>query len=426
MTRTFAILLAGVVIPAAVHAQAPPLTLPEAYERARERNPMLRAAQAAVDAAQAAVPSAGLPPDPSVQLGIMNASIPGLRTDMPGAMLPSMQVMQMVPVPGTLRLSGRIALQRTEMARASATELWWEVRARAATAFYDIYQADRQLAVMQETLDWLRQFEQVATTMYSVGSGRQSDVLRAGVEVARMEAEIARMKAMRAVAVARLNAVLDRPAETPVDSVELTPLRATLPVPEELQQWAAESRSLLHRGRVAVEQARTREALVRREIWPDVTVGLQYGQRGGAGTERMGSVMLGFSVPVHAGQRQLQMRREAAAMLDMSSAELAAAHADVRASVSSLTAELERARTLITLYRTEVLPQAEANVTSAFASYRVGRVDFMTLLDAQMTVNRYSQELYALIAEYGGNLAGLEMVLGRELPSATGFLVEGS
>jgi outer membrane protein, heavy metal efflux system len=62
-----------------------------------------------------------------------------------------------------------------------------------------------------------------------------------------------------------------------------------------------------------------------------------------------------------------------------------------------------------------VLPQAEANVTSAFSSYRVGRVDFMTLLDAQMTLNQYRQELYALLAEYG-RVAELEMVIGRELP----------
>jgi outer membrane protein TolC len=39
---------------------------------------------------------------------------------------------------------------------------------------------------MAETLDWLRHLEEVATSMYSVGGGRQSDVLRAGVEVARM------------------------------------------------------------------------------------------------------------------------------------------------------------------------------------------------------------------------------------------------
>jgi hypothetical protein len=39
----------------------------------------------------------------------------------------------------------------------------------------------------------------------------------------------------------------------------------------------------------------------------------------------------------------------------------------------------------------------------------------MTLLDNQMTVNRYRQELYQLDAEQGQALAELEMMLGREL-----------
>jgi outer membrane protein, heavy metal efflux system len=429
MPRSNAVLIAVMLlVPAtAAAAQDAAATLGDYYELARQRSPMLRAALAGVDAAAAAEPSAGLPPDPELQLGIMNASLPGLRTDMPGAMAPSIQLMQMLPVPGKLRLAREIARQTTALAGTAVEETWWDVRARVAMAFYDIYRADQQLEVMQQTLDWLTQVEQVALTLYSTGAGRQSDVLRAGVEVARMKAEIERMHALRAVAAARLNAAVDLPAATPVPRLVFTPLPADVPERATLEQWADESRPLLAAARIAVEQARTREALARREIWPDLTLGLQYGQRGSdIGTERMGSLMLGFSVPVFAGRRQLQMRTEAAAMTGMSAAELAALHADVRARVGELHAELSRAQSLIELYRSEVLPQADANVTSAFAAYRVGRVDFMTLVDAQMTLNRYSQELYALLAEYGWRTAELEMVLGRELPATTRTIGEDS
>jgi outer membrane protein, heavy metal efflux system len=134
--------------------------------------------------------------------------------------------------------------------------------------------------------------------------------------------------------------------------------------------------------------------------------------------------MVGFSVPVFAGRRQLRMRDEAAAMERMASAELGAASAAVAARVIELVAGLERDRTLVVLYRTEVLPQAEANVSSALSSYRVGRVDFMTLLDAQMTLNSYRQELYALLADYGRLVSDLEATVGRELPATADILVE--
>jgi outer membrane protein, heavy metal efflux system len=427
MSRFTAVLIALVAFEAAtpLMAQEPAATIHDHYELARTRNPMLRAAAAAVEAAAAGESSAGLPPDPELQVGIMNASLPSLRTDMPASMAPSIQVMQMLPLPGKLRLSREMAEQTTRMTLRAAEAMWWDVRGATAMAFYEVYQADRQLDVMRETLDWLTQFEQVALSLYSTGGGRQSDVLRAGVEVARMQAELERMQAMRAVAVARLNGLLDRPSDTVVPRLAWTPLPADIPALGDLERWADESRPQIERGRVALERARTRELLARREIWPDLTVGVQYGQRGSdMGTERMGSVMVGFSVPVFAGRRQMQMRREAAAMTAMSAAELDALRADMRSRIGELSAEMTRTRSLVTLYRSEVLPQAEANVTSAFSAYRVGRVDFMTLVDARMTLNQYSQELYALLAEYGWRMAELEMVLGRELPSATRTMEE--
>ena len=67
------------------------------------------------------------------------------------------------------------------------------------------------------------------------------------------------------------------------------------------------------------------------------------------------------------------------------------------------------------LYRGTILPQAHTTVSAALAAYRVGSVDFMTLLDDQMTVNQYRQDLFALEAQRGEALAELEMLLSRPL-----------
>jgi outer membrane protein, heavy metal efflux system len=67
------------------------------------------------------------------------------------------------------------------------------------------------------------------------------------------------------------------------------------------------------------------------------------------------------------------------------------------------------------LYATTVLPQAEGAVTASFAAYRVGDVNFMTLLDNQMVVNRYRQEAISLEAAQGKAIAEIEMLLGRSL-----------
>jgi outer membrane protein TolC len=325
--------------------------------------------------------------------------------------------MQMVPFPGKLGLRGEIADAGRSMAEAGSQEAWWEVRGKAANLFYELYSLDRRIEVMRETLALLEDFQSVAHSMYSAGTGRQADVLRADVEVARMDGEIRKMEAMRAVMAARLNGLADLPAATPVASPVLGSLPSSVPAQDTLSAWAAESRPLLRRARLGVLQADTRVDLARREIWPNLTFGLTYGQRdAGMGTERMGSAMLGISLPVHASRRQLAMRDEAGAMRRMADAELGGLMAEVDARIGELLADLDRARSLIGLFRDEVLPEARAMVESALSSYRVGAVDFMTLVDAQMTVNRYEGELYQLLADYGKAVTGLESAVGRTLP----------
>lgn len=105
-------------------------------------------------------------------------------------------------------------------------------------------------------------------------------------------------------------------------------------------------------------------------------------------------------------------------MRAMADADLVAMRAETRGRVDEAYASLMRARHLAALYRSTVLPQAEATVASAMSSYRVGRVDFMTLLDDQMTVNRYRQELFVLEADEGKAWADLEMLTARDLLDA--------
>jgi outer membrane protein TolC len=345
----------------------------------------------------------------------MNYTLPGLAP-MPTLGMSQLQLMQMLPLGGKLRRAGFVADAQASATDERARDVAWETRSAAAMAFYDLYAVDGQLDVARETLRLLQDIERTAQSMYRVGDGRQADVLRAQVEIARMAEDTLRMGAMRATMVAKLNALLDRGAEVAIGRATLPRFPDTLPPRTALDSLASAERPMIRAG---VEDVRAAEAAQRgahKEIWPDLQVGVQYAQRGGEmGTERMGSLMLGASIPVFARDRQLRMREEAAAMTRMAQADLAAMRAETRGKIGEAYASLERARALAKLYRTTVLPQAEATVASALSAYRVGTVDFMTLLDDRMTVNRYHQELYTLDADQGKAWAELEMLAGRAL-----------
>jgi len=404
-----------------------PLRLRTAIELARERSPRLRAAQEMVEAIRAREPGAGLLPDPTLMVGVANLAIPEFSATMPASMAPTFQAAQRFPLAGKLSLQSDMAEQATGIARAGADETWWEIRTEVASVFYQIFQLDEQIRVMRETLGLLVDFQAVARSMYESGMGRQADVLRANVEIARMEAEIERMGSMRASASFRLNALLDRPAETPVAGVILDPLPASVPNQETLRAWALGTRPALAGLQWEVERAGTGRSLAEKAIWPDLNVGLQYGLgRMGGDLKSMGGASVGFSIPIYAGKRQFKARDEAAAMESVAEARFDQTLAVVGARIGENLADLSQARTLISLYREQILPQARATVESSLSSYRVGAVDFMTLVDAQMALNRFQGEYFGLLASYGTGVARLEMTIGRDLPVTDELLLEAS
>ena len=413
-----AVLVLGVAPPAATQATtAVPggLRLGALYAAADRANPRITAADALATAAESRVPGSRRPPDPQVQLGFMNRSLPGLGPmDVLG--MTQLQVMQMVPTGGKLGLAGEAAAARATGAHERATDIRWDVRERVAAAFYDVYRTERTIAIALETRRLLDDVASTSESMYRVGEVAQADVLKARVEIARMTEEIVAMRAMRLVGLARLGGLLDQPVDSSTAPAVLPAFPDALPGADSLMHQATVSRPMVRAGEadLTAAQADTRRAW--RELWPDLQVGVQYGQRGGmGGQERMASLMVGASVPVFARSRQLRMRDEADAMQAMASADLKAMRADTRARVGEMHVEWMRARNLSALYRSTILPQARAAVTASLAAYRVGQVNVMTLLDNQMTVNRYTQELAALEAAEGMALADLEMLLGREL-----------
>jgi outer membrane protein TolC len=224
------------------------------------------------------------------------------------------------------------------------------------------------------------------------------------------------MRTMREAAAARLNGLLNRPANATVPSPALPRFPGDLAPTDSLERRALAGRPMLTAGALEVEAATAAARRARREIWPDLQLGVIYGQRPMVdGTDRMVSLMAGFSVPIWAGRRQLKMRQETEAMRRGAEAELAAMQAETRGRLGELTAAVRRTRELRTLYQSTILPEAEATVTSTLAAYQAGEVDLPMLLDAQMTVNRYRQQVFQLDAEEGVALAELEMLLGQPL-----------
>ena len=377
--------------------QSDTLTLAQAIQLALAGNPMLRAASLSAEAATHRVSPAGSLPDPQLQFGLMNRMASDLGSTADPMTMNQLQLMQMIPFPGKLGSARDAARHIAAAAHLDADEQRRMLSAQVREGYFDLAYMDRALVVMGRTRSLLQDFQQVATTMYGVGSGLQEDVLRAQVEVAHMTEDIKTMEQERTAGAARLNTLLGREATVPVGALELPEDTSPLPPADSLIALAVAYRPALAAASERVAAANASLTAARRELLPDFQLGVAYQAR--PAFPNMVSLMIGVSLPVFAGSRQLPARREMAAMAAMSDAELLSLRNETTAEVIEARARADRDRTLIRLYRNEILPQGRAAVQSALASYRVGRVNFMTLVDNQMTVNRYEIEAWRLASD---------------------------
>lgn len=408
----FALATGAFTTPSAQAQTGDTLHLAEAIAVARETNPMLRAARLRADAASARVPQAGALPDPMLSFGLRSRPLDGFGTDEPMTMN-TIGLSQTLPWPGKLGFAEEGESHLAEAMSLSADEMEVALVSRVKAAYYEIASMDRALDIMRETRELLREFLDVSNTLYSVGQGLQADVLQAQVAVASLTESITVVEQNRLAMAARLNALLGRGPERPVSALELPDPGAELPAIEDLMAAAAERRPALRAARKRVEAAESAYRAARRAVYPNVTLGADYAQR--PQFPDMMSVSVGVSIPLWAGSRQLPMRDEARARRAAEEATELDLLNETYARVAEARAASDRARRLYDLYSTSVIPQARAAVESSLSAYRVGEVDFMTLVQNELTVNRYEIERVRLTAAYHAAVADIEALVGGAL-----------
>lgn len=436
---------AGVLIwghPAALRAQD--MELPALLTQADSANPRIASAERTAEAAAARVSQAGAPPDPRLAIGLMNVPLadPGLG----GGQMMTMSQVQLsgvLPWPGKLGLREAVARLSAEAADWEARQVRNEVMAEVKTAYYQVYFLDRALEVTGRNQVLLGDFTHLTSSRYGVGTAAQVDVLKAQVERTRLLDQTVGLNQQRVSAVARLNSLLGRRTDSPVPTVTLPESVRTmavnggsggprfvssalegevpssdaegsgLPTTPDLQVVAHANNAMVqaHVRRVA---AQTRAlSLAERAKLPDLDVSAAYSYR--SGRADFFNLMVSVPLPVFSGRKQDQGVLEQSAILAEHQARHHAMLNDLDTEIASLAAELRRAQDQLVLLDEGILPQARTGLASATASYRVDGVDFLTLLDAQVTLYRHELDYHRLLADFAENLAALERAVGAEV-----------
>lgn len=417
MTRLFRALVALCLVSVcAADARAEDLNL--LIREALENNADLSVLRERLAVFETRIPQAGALDDPTVRFEVSNLPLSSLdlsSTPMSGNQL---TLSQKLPLPGKRNARERVATYAAQSIGALHEDRKAIVTNEVKQAYFTLVFVDRAIAVTEENRALLENLVRIVRTKYAVGKGLQQDVLKAQVSVSELDNQLISLKASRKMAQAKLCLVLNRSQQTPVavtnDTLTLSRLTFTV---EALQEMALAHRSLLKASDFAIEKSRAQEDLARRNLWPDLTLNLGYRQRMSmAGDPVTGSDFIsfgiGFSIPAFSSRKQRQQVAEARSHIRMAEAHKVADRQRIFYDIQKLVIEIEEHRDKARLFQTAMLPQAEQSLTSAITGYQVDKVDFLTMLNNQMTLFNFEIAYFRQVVEHEKRLAGLEAVVG--------------
>lgn len=398
-------------------------TLQDYLVLALERNRTLQADAQRWRAGLERVPQARSLPDPTFTYG---GFIERVETRI-GPQRHRFGLMQRVPWPGKLSAASGQALEEAEAKRARTESTRLRVVFEVRAAYADYYYLARELAVTRETLELVRHWEAVAQARFRTGArAAHRDVVKAQVEIGRLEDRVASLVQARDPRSQRLRELLDLAPQTDLPWPRPFPLRA-------LARSEGEVYGLLHehspRLREVGQQIAARERgvdLARQSYFPDLSFGFDYIEVGparnrgvtGSGDDAIvGKV--GLSLPIWVGRNAASVA-EARARLRAAELDRHALDTKLQTGVARGLFAYRDAERKLSLYRDSLIPKGEESLQTTAVAFENGEGDFLNVLDAERLLLEFHLSRERALVDRETALASLELLTGAELGAPVG------
>ncbi len=365
---------------ASAHA-AGALTLEHAARIAAQRAPLVAAGRAREAAAAADLDRAGRLPDPTLQFGIQNLPVQGAGAYTFSADSTTMRfvgVSQQIPSTSALNAQRSAALAGSLLARADRREAAFGARQAAATAWVELWAAQRADALLADLSTQAVLAVDAAQARLAGARAGAADVLAARAQAAEIDnrrdaiaadANRARAALARWVGTARADAALGA-----------APDFAQLPAPEATLLDAVDSQAPLLTWEPRVDAARAALSTARATLSPDWSVSASYGVRA-PGLPSMASVQVGVRLPLFARHREDADVDARAAELQALQQQRDDARRAQRARVAQAIADWSGWNAQVRRDQNTLLALAHDRTRTALAAY-AGGASLQTWLDA--------------------------------------------
>jgi cobalt-zinc-cadmium efflux system outer membrane protein len=396
-------------------AEHRPLKLDLLIEEALQNSPEILASKKRWEVFKEKIPQARALPDPMLSLGIISLPTNFSFRDEDMTMK-ELSISQMFPFYGKRRLMGEMAEKEAEAVFKEIQERTNRIIKEVKTTYFELSYIYRSTEITQKNKEILESFVKIAETQYALGMGIQQDVMKAHIEVSKMADELIMLGQKRRGLEAKLIALLNRPPESSIEKAEEVSFKKIPFAIDELQKMAVEINPTLQAMKKMIEAKEKAYELAKKEYYPDLTFKFAYGQRDNGPEMKRRDMLTGMmeiNIPIFYKSKQERKVAETKSEIQVIEAQYRAMKNEILFMITDMGSMIQRVERQLELYKSGIIPQASLQMNSAMSAYRVGKADFMTLLDSQMTLYRYELEYHQALIEYHKNLASLEAVVGR-------------
>jgi len=367
------------------------------------------------------IPQAGALSDPKFTYGYF---IEEVETRV-GPQQQKFGIMQVFPWFGKIQARTDVAAAKAQAAKQRYETTKLKLFRQVKVAFYEFAYLATAIDIAKQNLELLQHFEEVARIKYLTATAIHPDIIRVQVELAKLEDILKSLEQLREPTVAKLNSVLNRPIAAELawpekGRPENVPLnrqhivKALKMANPELAELSWE-----------IQAAKSSVRLAKKKFYPDIGVGLDWIQTGGAvspGVKGSGDdpviLMFSMNIPLWQGSYKAA-EQQAKANVRKIQAQRTDVENKILSRVFEVLYDIEDSQRKTHLYGDVLVSKAQELVQASETAYKAGTIDFLSLIDAQRMLLKYELDYERAVTNNQQKLAELEMLIGTELSSAS-------
>lgn len=393
--------------------------LQKLISRALEISPRLNLIKSKQKSAEAVIPQVSNLSDPVLVLGLNNLPVNSFSFTQEPMTGKVASLSQSVPYPGKLRTAGEFKAKDVEIIAEEYKDAVNELVKNVKQLYYDLSYLREAIKITNKNRELLESIESVIKTKYTVSTATQQNLIKVGLEITRIDDKLEELKGAERAKLAELNALLLKDANAPIQTASLKELEhADLDV-ESLIKLSVDNRPFLEQIRIAEEKFKIKEDLAEYDFYPNFNFKFQYSQRDEISSSNIAlndfvSFFVGVNLPLNYGGKVDAKVEEAKYQQQVFKNRFETSLQLLRKSFGNLVSKLRELNERESLVEEGLIPQAEQSLRAALASYQVGDIDFLNVIDSQNRLYQIEIMLYNIRSNYQKTLANIEFLTGTE------------